>query len=45
MKIDTTYLKRCILALDGAYHSLEKYSVDLVSATNLSNIIENSDAS
>jgi len=28
MKIDTTYLKRCIMALDGAYHSLEKYSVE-----------------
>jgi len=28
VKIDTTYLKRCILALDGAYHSLEKYSVE-----------------
>lgn len=26
MKIDTTYLKRCILALDGAYYSLDKYS-------------------
>ncbi len=26
MKIDTTYLKRCILALDKAYHTLEKYS-------------------
>ena len=28
MKIDTTYLKRCILALDRAYNLLEKYSVD-----------------
>ncbi len=26
MKIDTTYLKRCILALDKAYHSLKNYS-------------------
>ena len=25
-KIDTTYLKRCITALDRAYHLLEKYS-------------------
>ncbi|MEA3331227.1 MAG: HI0074 family nucleotidyltransferase substrate-binding subunit [Campylobacterota bacterium] len=28
MKIDTTYLKRCVLALDKAYHTLEKYSVE-----------------
>lgn len=26
MKIDTTYLKRCILALDKAYHTLKNYS-------------------
>lgn len=26
MKIDTTYLKRCVLALDRAYHTLENYS-------------------
>lgn len=28
MNIDTTYLKRCILALDKAYHSLQNYSED-----------------
>ena len=28
MKIDTTYLKGCILALDRAYHLLEEYSKD-----------------
>ena len=28
MNIDTTYLQRCILALDKAYDSLQKYSID-----------------
>lgn len=28
MKIDTTYLKRCILALDKAYHLLKTHSQD-----------------
>ena len=28
MKIDTTYLRRCILALDRAYESLQQYSTD-----------------
>jgi len=28
MKIDTTYLQRCILTLDKAFESLEKYSVE-----------------
>jgi nucleotidyltransferase substrate binding protein (TIGR01987 family) len=28
MKIDTTYLKRCILALDKAYEKLDKYAVE-----------------
>jgi len=27
-KIDTTYLQRCILALDGAYTSLQNYTPD-----------------
>jgi len=28
MHIDTTYLKRCILALDKAYNNLQEYSTD-----------------
>ncbi len=28
VNIDTTYLKRCISALDRAYHLLENYSED-----------------
>ncbi len=28
MKIDTTYLRRCILALDKAYETLDKYCVE-----------------
>ncbi len=28
MTIDTTYLQRCVLALDKAYESLNKYSVE-----------------
>jgi len=28
MKIDTSYLQRCVLALDKAYDNLQKYSTD-----------------
>ena len=45
MKIDTTYLKRCILALDKAYETLDKYCVEDIDASRLAEVIENSDAS